>query len=232
MFAFLSRSAPGRVAQLTRKLPYLAGFAVILGAMMALGASPSTLGGFSGSFALGPDSLPAGTAGGSQLSVSSGGAEADLELWAPTGVPTYFLDVASFTVHAARATTVELSADLSSPLASLPAGGELLAYFGTPAASGSSGGSLSSLPSSDSGPLASIGGLGGAEAGFPGLVVGVEVDATGNFPLGSAAQASLAFSGAGSYVLVLSVGVVIPSSDPTSLEGTALLLSISLSNGL
>jgi hypothetical protein len=224
-----TQDPPARPAR-RRGLLFLAFAILLLGAMAALGESPIGPGAVSGAFSQGPGSLPAGTAGGSQLEVASGGSQATLELWAPVGLPTYFLDVVQFDVHATRATSVRVAADVASLLPSLPVGAEIVAYLGTPAPSGSPGGFLSSPSSSAGAPLAGIAGLGGDEGGFPGLATGVQVNATGIAPLGTTSAATVDFSGAGDYWLVLSVGVVLPLTGGAGMSGPALEITIQLSH--
>lgn len=210
--------------------PIAALVGLALAGVLAVGASPIGPGGASGSFQLGPGDLPAGEAGGVALNLTPDGQQAELRMWATPGVGTYFLDVLEFRVTTERSVEVQVGAVLSSPLATLPEGGELLAVLGTPATSGAQGGSLASAPAVEGGSLLGIEGLGGEEGELPGMSVGLDIGAAGTTHWGSLAPVTLGLSSGSVYVLVLSVAVLLPSSDPGAMSSTAFTVVISLSS--
>lgn len=215
-----------------RRFYYLLALAVLFCSVVALGESPAAPGTVSGTFSLGPGSLPAGEAGGSQLTVAPGGSQATIVVWISPGASIYFLDVAQFQVHVARADSVQLAVQLTSPWASLPNGTEVLGMFGTPAIGGSPGGQLGNATAVPGGALRSIEGMGAPEGSQPGVLTGLDVSPLGTAFVSNEDSADLHFTGPGDYLLVLSIGVVVPSSGSPLMGGTALTLQISLASAI
>lgn len=218
-----------------RVLAFASIVAIVGGGVLAAADAPGSPTGLTASFALPSDALPAGTLGGSELSVASGGRAAEFEVWAEAGAPTYFLDALQFSVHAGASTGLTLAASFSSDVSSLPNGSEVFALLGTPAPASSGlglGGSLSPSSSSPGGELQALNGLGGPEGSMPGLLTGIDVSSSGVVVVGNSSLVSLALPSGGAYLLVLSLGVLIPAEAPGALSGFVLTLSISLTRSL
>ncbi len=205
----------------------LVGLLLLLPAgVLALHGSPGSSGGLSATFLPGPDPLPAGTAGGSQLTTSSGGHQASLTLWAPGNVPTYFLDVLQFRFGGGPAVQGVLNLSLSPGAGSLPAGAELYALMGTPAPGASPGGALGSGPAVPSGSLLSLRGLGGPEPGLSPVLTALDITAGGVDVISPSSGTSFSLAAGESGLLVLDVGLLLPGgASPVS---SALTLSVML----
>ncbi|MDE1821649.1 MAG: hypothetical protein KGJ23_09525 [Euryarchaeota archaeon] len=158
-----------------------------------------------GSFELPADSLSPGMAGGSQLSVGSGGQTADLTLWSAAGAPTYFFPALVFVVQASSPPqggsvrgTIAVALDPGS--GSLRAGEELYALVGPYEGLSSTtlgggplvpGGALRA-PSADTNSLSPLGVISyGMDLG-PGGVAWVGSTSSVAFSLPSGGEASLA----------------------------------------
>lgn len=212
--------------------PLLGLVTLALAGVLAYGASPLGPGAATGSFRAGPHPGVPGTAGGSELNVSSDGYIAYLRLWVPVGVPTYFLDVVEFEVLASRQAEVSVGVSLTSSVTSLPPNAEVYGIVGTPGPHGHRGGSISSAPEVRGGTLQALEGLGGKEGANPGLETGLDIGPTGTTGIGSEPGTSLSLAAGANYVLVLSVGVLLPASNPSALSGTAFTITITLSSAL
>ncbi len=218
-------SRAGRRALLL--LAPLVGLLLLLpGGVLALHGSPGSSGGLSGAFQPGPDALPAGTAGGSALTMLSGGHEAFLTLWVPGNVPTYFLDVLEFRFGSSSAVQGVLNLSLAPGASRLPAGAELYALLGTPAAGSFPGGVLGTGPAVPAGSLLSITGLGGPEAGLTPVLTALDITAGGVHMISPATGTSFSLAAGESGLLVLDVGLLMPGgASPVS---SALTVSVML----
>ncbi len=191
----------------------LVGLLLLLPAgVLALHGSPGSSGGLSATFLPGPDPLPAGTAGGSQLTTSSGGHQASLTLWVPGNVPTYFLDALEFHFGGPSSATGRLSVELPATPGALTSGAELLVLVGTPGNASSPGGTLAETPALPSGELLGFTGLGGPEGGVGALLTGWDESSRGIVPIAENSSAPFSLPAGAQGTLVLDLALVLPGS--------------------
>jgi hypothetical protein len=178
--------------------------------VLALRGSAEPSGDLSAAFVLGPDPLPPGSAGGSELTTSAGGHQASLTLWVPGNVPTYFLDVLEFRFGGPAGAQGRLNLSLAPGSGPLPRGAELYALMGTPAPGASPGGTLGSGPAVPGGSLLAIAGLGGPEAGLTPMFTAVDLTSNGVQVISPATGTSFSLAPGTTGLLVLDVGLFLP----------------------
>jgi hypothetical protein len=201
-----------RVRRGLKLLPVLAALLLLPGGVLAMHLGTASANGFAGGFELGPGALPAGSAGGSSLSVTGGGSQADLTVWVPAGVPTYFLDALEFHFGGPSSATGRLSVELPATPGALPSGAELLVLVGTPGNASSPGGTLAETPALPSGELLGVTGLGGPEGGVGALLTGWDESSRGIVPIAENSSAPFSLPAGAQGTLVLDLALVLPGS--------------------